>query len=260
MRTTTRAVLSLVAAGMATVSVAGAAAADDHETTFSANLTQLNGSRVHSTVWGTLTGDRLHLSIKSTGLAPGLPHPQHIHLGGAHNCPAPGSRHPQQDMTTSDAMGNYGSIGVWLTATGDSSIESGLGLDRFPTGNGTYERTFTVAAKAAALIRQGDGVIVQHGVDFNGDGRYDGSARSDLDPSLPAEATDPASCGVLQVSQLASMPSGGVQTGDGSTAGVEGKGLMVLGTLSVGIGGTGLVFLRRRRLDGRGRAAARSGA
>jgi len=38
-----------------------------------------------------------------------------------------------------------------------------------------------------------------HGVDYNGNGKYDFSqGKSDLDPSLPAEATDPALCGVLR--------------------------------------------------------------
>jgi hypothetical protein len=38
---------------------------------------------------------------------------------------------------------------------------------------------------------------VVHGVDYNGDGTYSGEEMSDLDPSLPTEATDPALCGVL---------------------------------------------------------------
>lgn len=247
MRTHTRIALPLAGVAMAVASVvgAGAASAGSHETTFSANLTQLNGSGVHSTVWGTLDGDQLHLSIKSTGLAPGLPHAQHIHLGGAHDCPAPSQGH----MTTSDAMGNYGAVGLWLTTSGGPKVNSAMSLERFPKGNGTYERTFTVAPRIAALIRKGDGVVVQHGVDFNGDGKYDGSARSDMSPSLPAEATDPASCGVLQVGQMTAFPGGGVQTGDGSTAGVEDKSLIALGTVSVGVGGAGLVLLRRRRTD-----------
>ena len=38
------------------------------------------------------------------------------------------------------------------------------------------------------------------GVDYNGNGMYDfaSAGKSDLDPSLPAEATDPALCGVLR--------------------------------------------------------------
>ena len=49
-------------------------------------------------------------------------------------------------------------------------------------------------------IKSGKGVIVIHGVDHNGNGTYDfeGAGASELDPTLPAEATDPALCGVLR--------------------------------------------------------------
>ena len=49
----------------------------------------------------------------------------------------------------------------------------------------------------ARAIAAGEAVIVIHGVDENHDGTYDGSAVSDLDPILPAGATDPALCGVI---------------------------------------------------------------
>jgi hypothetical protein len=41
--------------------------------------------------------------------------------------------------------------------------------------------------------------IVQHGVDLNHNGRYDfrSAGKSELDPSLPQEATIPANCGVI---------------------------------------------------------------
>ena len=51
--------------------------------------------------------------------------------------------------------------------------------------------------------RLGEFAIVQHGVDLNGNGVYDEGAAgpSDLDPSLPQEATIPATCGrILPVS------------------------------------------------------------
>ena len=58
----------------------------------------------------------------------------------------------------------------------------------------------TDSAAVARAIRHGKGVIVIHGVDYNGNGKYDfaSAGKSDLDPSLPAEATDPALCGVLR--------------------------------------------------------------
>jgi hypothetical protein len=66
---------------------------------------------------------------------------------------------------------------------------------------------------------------------------------SDLDPALPGEATDPALCGVLAVSQM-SMPAGGVATGGGSTSGFENAGLIGAGGIAV-LGGAALVARRR---------------
>ncbi len=62
---------------------------------------------------------------------------------------------------------------------------------------------------------------------------------SDLDPSLPTEAIDPAPCGVLQVSQVTGMPDGRVDTGAGSTAGVEHVGLIAAGGVAA-LGGVAL--------------------
>ncbi|MFN2346303.1 MAG: hypothetical protein ABR616_11390, partial [Dermatophilaceae bacterium] len=57
------------------------------------------------------------------------------------------------------------------------------------------------AKQIADSIREGEGVLVIHGVDYNDNGVYDfeGAGASELDPNLPAEATDPAVCGVLEV-------------------------------------------------------------
>ncbi|MGV8965984.1 MAG: hypothetical protein ACOH2F_06865 [Cellulomonas sp.] len=56
------------------------------------------------------------------------------------------------------------------------------------------------AKQIADSIRDGEGVVVIHGLDYDKDGSYSFCAEgaSELDPSLPAEATDPAACGVLR--------------------------------------------------------------
>ena len=93
-----------------------------------------------------------------------------------------------------------------MTTEEDTSPESGLAVDRFPVANEdgilTYGRTFGVPSNVAE--RLGEFAIVQHGVDLNGNGAYDEEAAgpSDLDPSLPQEATIPANCGRI-------MPVGG---------------------------------------------------
>ncbi len=60
-----------------------------------------------------------------------------------------------------------------------------------------YERILTVPRDVARGL--GRMAIVQHGVDLNHNGRYDFQAagRSELDPSLPQEATIPANCEVI---------------------------------------------------------------
>jgi hypothetical protein len=90
-----------------------------------------------------------------------------------------------------------------LTTEGDTSPESVLAIDRYDTateGTLNYERDglFEAADGVAEAIADGKGVVVIHGVDYNGSGAYDGEAMSDLNPALPAEATDPAMCGVLE--------------------------------------------------------------
>ena len=94
-------------------------------------------------------------------------------------------------------------------------------------------------------IASGESAVVIHGVDHDGSGTYDGDVMSDLDPSLPTEATDPALCGVL-----VAAPSGGVATGAGSTAGSENQGLMIAGGAALlAAAGAGLVLGRRARTE-----------
>jgi len=107
-------------------------------------------------------------------------------------------------LNVAEGVPDYGPILKSLTTSGDTSPRSGLAVDRFPTppkGIEKYERTINFAPGAVLrAIKSGKGVVVIHGVDHNGNGTYDfdGAGASELDPSLPAEATDPALCGVLR--------------------------------------------------------------
>lgn len=107
-----------------------------------------------------------------------------------------------------------------------------------------------MSQEVADAIVAGEGVVVVHGVDHNDSGAYDAGDRgvSDLDPSLPGEATDPAICGVLNASQMSGMPAGGVDTGAGSTSGIENAGLIGAGSLAL-LGGAALVARRRLATD-----------
>lgn len=156
---------------------------------------------------------------------------------------------PDGAIRTTDAVDSYGMVAVSLT-TGDAMTDGDHALDvaHFPgTGTYTYERTIQVPEDVAAQLADGKGVVVVHGVDHNGSGVYDGDQMSDLDPSLPTEATDPALCGELVVSQMPA-PDGGVQTGGGSTEGMESAGLLAGGAVLAGLGITFLA-VRSRRTD-----------
>lgn len=222
MRTMTRRTLPLLAATAlaSTLGVAPAMAGsvDDDATRLTANLTELNDSGVKSTAWLTLDGNQLTVKMRSSGLLAGAPHAQHIHIGGTNQCPDPNQEGtgPNGELRTTDAAGSYGAVKVSLTTEGDTGPESALAVTRFPVGNQTYSRTLTVSDEVAASLRNGDGSVVQHGVDHNGNGEYDGDQVSDLDPSLPSEATDPAACGELNVDSMGSLPMGSLGNAFGS--------------------------------------------
>jgi hypothetical protein len=146
---------------------------------------------------------KLETEIHSHGLAAKLPHAQHIHgfKKAVSECPTLAASGSDNLITTAEGLPSYGPIQVSLTTRGDTSPNSALAVDRFPVANAKgsveYERTFSVPSNVAKNL--GKKVIVQHGVDLNDNGRYDFQAagKSELDPSLPQEATIPATCGVI---------------------------------------------------------------
>ncbi len=222
MRTMTRRTLPILAATalFSTLGVAPAMAGslDNDATKLTANLTELNDSGVKSTAWLTLNGNRLTVKMESSGLLADAPHAQHIHIGGTNTCPDPDQEGsgPNGELRTTDAANSYGAVKVSLTTKGDTSPTSALAVDRFPKGNQSYYRTLTVSDEVAASLRNGDGSVVQHGVDHNGNGEYDGDQMSDLDPTLPSEATDPAACGELSVDSMGEVPMGSLGDSFGS--------------------------------------------
>lgn len=190
-----------------------------------ADLTELNRSGVTGTATAVVRNQKIRqIDLHAEGLSPDAPHAMHIHYGddARNECPtmddatntrADGSAR----LSTADGLPAYGPIVVSLTASGDTTPASALALDRFPTSeNGflNYSRSnieFTAvsgtgytggsgtAKQIADAIRDGEGVVVIHGVDYNDNSSYDfdGAGTSEL-ADVPAEATDPAACGVLR--------------------------------------------------------------
>ena len=193
--------VALLVVSAAYLSLVPAAFAQDR---FQAELDPLNNSGASGTANLALEGDQLTTDIASQGLAPNLPHAQHIHglEQAMSECPTLANDQDGDGLVnTTEGEPSYGPILTSFTTEGDTSPDSGLAVDRFPVANEdgtlTYDRTFGVPTNVAD--RLGEFAIVQHGVDLNGNGVYDEEAAgpSDLDPSLPQEATIPANCGVI---------------------------------------------------------------
>ena len=245
----------LAAAAAVALSVGPAFAADGF---VSANLKPVAGNGVDGsgTAMVEVQGNKITVTMAANGLLPDNPHAAHIHFGAEarHECPVlSDDTNGDGHLTTSEGGPAYGDIVVSLTKTGDTSPDSGLAVDRFAaTGDFEYERgDVQVTEDVAAAVVSGDAVVVIHGVDYDGDGTYSAGERgmSDLDDSLPGEATDPAICGVLNASQMGEMPSGGVSTGGGSTTGTENAGLIGLGAAAAVGGGIALIARRRTATD-----------
>ncbi|SFO75629.1 hypothetical protein SAMN05660464_0993 [Geodermatophilus dictyosporus] len=228
------------------------ALADDHGGSYQADLAALNGSGVSGTGMVTLDGTTATVMVEATGLLEGAPHAQHFHIAAQGQCPTDADdENGDGFVSVTEGAPYYGAIGSSLTTSGDTSPDSGLAIDRFPTeGTISYERTFEVSQETADSFAAGTAVLVLHGVDENGSGTYDGDVMSDLDPSLPMEATAPAACAPLVSAQMGTAPHGGAETGGGSTAGVEQQAVIGVGALALaGAAAAGVVGYRRRQAD-----------
>jgi hypothetical protein len=250
MRTTRKIAGAAFGAAAMIALAAGPALADG---SVNANLKPVAGNGVNGsgTAMVQVKGTTITVTMAATGLLANQPHAAHIHFGAdaRHECPVIGDdTNKDGHLTTTEGGPAYGAIVVSLTKTGDTSPASGLAIDRFDTAAGgkiSYERgSIQVSQDVANAITKGQSVVVIHGVDYNNDGKYDGDAKSDLDPSLPTEATDPALCGALSVA-----PSGGMATGQGGAAGGTDTGMIALGGAALlAAAGTGAVAARRRRV------------
>lgn len=244
--------LTITAAVALGLLVPGAAFAGHGGTTYFANLSELNGSGATGAVTLELNDDasQATVQVNVVGFEDDLPHAQHIHgeLTSANQCPTPDAdANGDGVVDVAEGLPSYGGIQVSLTTSGDTSADSGLAVDRFPTGNATYTRTFDISEDVSDSLA--DLHIVIHGVDENGNGEYDGDARSSLDDSLPREATLPAACGQLALSSAGNAGSGGVATGaGGATDTSTSTPLVALGL--AGAAAAGGLGLRRRRVEG----------
>lgn len=251
-----KALLLAPAAALLPLAFASPAAAADG--TWTIKLNAINNSGATGTAVVMLEGTSMHVTIDSKGLVPNAPHAQHVHgdtTGKTFKCPTPGQEASLDKdgngvVSTTEAVSLYGGVMIALTTSGATdAASSALAVDRFPkadaNGDLHYERTITVTEAQAEALKHLH--IVQHGIDGNGNGQYDGAAKSDLDPSLPAEATDPANCGMLSTAQMTSMPMGGVETGGTAGGDAASLPLYLLGAGTLAASGAMVLSARRSR-------------
>ncbi|NEK85742.1 hypothetical protein GCU60_08200 [Blastococcus saxobsidens] len=250
--------LPTVALAAAAFPLLGMNAASAHEGphSYQADLGAVNSSGVDGTGMVTIDGNTATVMIKASGLLAGSPHAQHFHIGALGQCPTNDlADDADKDgfVSVTEAAKYYGAIGTSLTTEGDTSPDSGLAVDRFPTAEGgsiNYERTFEITPDVHAAFEAGTAVLVLHGIDKDGSGAYDGDIKSDLDPSLPMEATAPAACGPLKAAQMGAAPAGGAETGAGGTAGTEQQAAFGIGALALtGAAAAGALAYRRRQAE-----------
>lgn len=199
-----------------------ASAATAKPKVYSVTLKEQNNSGASGTAMLSLQGDRLTVNLTSDGLTPNLPHVAHLHgsdQGGAFRCgTAKYDANGDGVVSTTEGAPHTGAVGISLTTKGATDKGSALAVERYPTadakGHLSYQRTFTLPASWAGKLSEL--LILQHGVDFNDNHDYDfGKGKSDLSPALPQEATAPATCGTVDTASVRSLPSGGVETGNG---------------------------------------------
>jgi hypothetical protein len=232
-----------------------AAASAQSPTTFTADLSQANDSGATGTATVTVDGTEATVRIDGQDFFDGFPHAIHIHgepggdnVCGPLNAGDEGFDDADEDgdgiLSVAEGAPAYGAVAVSLTTEGDTSPDSGLAVERFPTsGTLDYERTFELPQDVA------DGLsslhVVVHGTDLDGSGEIgDQGTPSSLDPELDIEATAPAACG-----QLVASADGGVETGAGGTSTDGGATTGAAAAGALGLAALGARGLRRRQVD-----------
>jgi hypothetical protein len=244
-----RRLTTLALTGAAVLALPAAASAQA-PTAYTANLSQANESGASGTVTIQLEGTTADIRIDGRGFFDGFPHAIHLHgePGGDNVCGPLNPGDAGFDEADADGDGiisvvegvpSYGGVAVSLTTAGDTSPDSALAVDRFPTSSTLdYRRTIELPQDVADDLSTLH--VVVHAADLDGSGEIgDFGTPSSLDPDLDIEATVPAACG-----QLVASAAGGIATGAGGTAATGGATTTTAGVLGLGV--LGALALRRR--------------
>jgi hypothetical protein len=210
------ALLIVIGAVVAVIALSSSSSPTAPKPDFAAAVRPVPTNRVtgRGTASVTLQGNVATVTVNTTGLLNAV-HLMHIHGGGRGLCPTASAARPfngHRFISTTDGLKFYGGVVEALTQTGGTSPSSFLAFTRYPSGSAIrYKRTFTLQRGVARLIRDGNAVVVVHGIDYDHSGVYDDFlGRSELTRSLTADATAPALCGTLRSSTSSPVPFGAV--------------------------------------------------
>lgn len=251
--------LAAPAALIALPLAAPAAAADQSSTdAYQANMSQLNDSGASGHFMMKMHGDKLTVTGEMSGLASkfqdmAYPHVEHIHGLGKGACPdMSADKNDDGIVDTVEGQSSYGEIQTTLSTKGDTSPDAGTDIKAAPGGSSyDYSRTISVNDSTKKALSNGNAVVVVHGLNPDKLSKKAQNEKSNLVKKLPIAATAPAACGVVQESQMSQMPSGGVDTGGGSTSGVEAPWLFGLGGAALLAAGGTIVLSSRRTGENR---------
>jgi hypothetical protein len=219
----TRAIIALVAALVAAAAVVAVVLVTSSSDNGAAKGQKISGdlagvptNRVtgSGTAVVRLDGNVADVSVDTNGLLDGAPHPMHLHAGGKARCPSASAARPHnghRTIATLDGAPFYGPAVTALTLRGDTNPKKSLlAFGRYPkAAKIAYERKIDVGPAVASSLRANDVSLVVHGIDYNRNSVYDGTLdRSDLNRSVPGEATAPALCGHLVADKQASASVG----------------------------------------------------
>lgn len=246
-----RMLIPLAAAAVTLAMSPTAAFADGADGTYQTSLDPLNGSSGSGMAMITVQGDQATVELSWSGLPKTFmdadyPHVQHIHIGSQGTCPTPDlDKNGDGIVDTVEGTPAYGDIGTTLSVKGDTSPDAGTNIKIAPAGDSLeYNRTITLSQDTVDALSSGTGVIVVHGLDPTTLTKKAAEAKSNLVPTLPLAATAPALCGALD-----STPKGGVDTGSGTTAGVENLGMFGIGGGLLAVAAVGMMARRRRAIE-----------
>lgn len=248
-----KALFAVPTIAMSMLALGGAPAmAADHAQSWSSNLGQLNGTTGTGTITVTVEDTTATVNLQVQGLAETFmdgpfPHVQHIHGGAEGLCPTPANdTNGDGIINVAEGLPGYGPILTTLSTNGATGPEEGLNLELGGQG-GTYsvERSFEMNQETIDSLKDGNAVVIVHGLDFATTGVSEEvfNSPSELDPNLPLGATAPALCGLLVADQMGAMPEGGADTGVEQQTGSN-LGMIALGgglILAAAAGGTYVV-------------------